>query len=279
MLSFFKYLNSPELVVQFQQSCGIYSISKNDTIDQNSKLHSKNISIKTLITNGQIKSDTTTSSYVTSNGVKINGTIKHRKCQSAEFTLSESDEEPVFDDEYVATKWWLDWIFHFGASLGHEIFFITFFPYWLWNIDGYVGRRLCVFWCAFMYAGQACKDIVRWPRPSAPPVVRIEKRYALEYGMPSTHAMLGAGIPFTILLLTKDRYVYTFEYGVCLAVVWCGVVCLSRLYLGMHSVLDVLAGLVFIFALMPVCLPYLDCIDYFLLHSNYAPYVAICVGI
>jgi len=57
-----------------------------------------------------------------------------------------------------------------------------------------------------MYAGQALKDILKIPRPSAPPVVRLERRYALEYGMPSTHAMVGAGMPFSIYFLTAERY-------------------------------------------------------------------------
>ena len=275
MYQLFNYLNSPDLVVQFQQSCGIYPIQKNGNnisnsitntltnsntstgnTDQNSSglYNISKTTIKVLDNETQVNGGNI-STYILPNGVKLNGNIKHRKCQSGDFTLSDSDEDINFDDEYVATKWWFDWIFHFGASLGHEIFFITFFPYWLWNIDGYVGRRLCVFWCGFMYLGQACKDILRWPRPAAPPVVRIEKKYALEYGMPSTHAMLGAGIPFTILLLTQDRYVYTFEYGLAVAVCWCTIVCLSRLYLGMHSVLDILAGLAFIFKLIPICLP------------------------
>ena len=33
------------------------------------------------------------------------------------------------------------------------------------------------------------KDIIRWERPSMPTVIQLESKWALEYGMPSTHAM------------------------------------------------------------------------------------------
>ena len=108
---------------------------------------------------------------------------------------------------YEVTNRFLYYLFHFGANLGNEIFYMTFFPFWFWNIDGCVGRQLCTFWCIFMYLGQATKDVVQLPRPASPPVIQLEKRYALEYGMPSTHAMVGAGIPFAIFFLTKERYI------------------------------------------------------------------------
>lgn len=57
-----------------------------------------------------------------------------------------------------------------------------------------------------MYIGQVAKDILKWPRPSYPPVVNLEKRVLTEYGMPSTHAMAATAISFTLLISTMDRY-------------------------------------------------------------------------
>ena len=54
------------------------------------------------------------------------------------------------------------------------------------------------------------KDIVRWERPSMPPVVQLESKWALEYGMPSTHAMVGLAIPVSILYFTYGRYQVKF---------------------------------------------------------------------
>jgi len=119
---------------------------------------------------------------------------------------NDSRSKSDHNDDYIIRNKFLYYLFQFGANLGNEIFYITFFPLWFWNIDGFVGRRLCIFWCIFMYIGQALKDIIKIPRPSSPPVVQIEKRYALEYGMPSTHAMVGTGIPFAMFFMTKERY-------------------------------------------------------------------------
>lgn len=48
-------------------------------------------------------------------------------------------------------------------------------------------------------------QILKWPRPKSPPVVPLEPRYFKEYGMPSTHAMVGTLIPFSILFLTMGK--------------------------------------------------------------------------
>lgn len=86
------------------------------------------------------------------------------------------------------------------------------------------------------FAGQSLKDIIRWPRPSYP-AARLQKKWGLEYGMPSTHAMVSVAIPFSVLIYTYDRYIYSMPVGLAIACVWCAVICVSRVYLGMHSVL------------------------------------------
>ena len=69
-----------------------------------------------------------------------------------------------------------------------------------------VGRRLYLVFNFVMYIGQAVKDVIRWPRPLMPPVVQIESKWALEYGMPSTHTMGGLAVPLGILYFTFGRY-------------------------------------------------------------------------
>lgn len=64
-------------------------------------------------------------------------------------------------------------------------------------------------WVIIMYIGQALKDVIRWPRPASPPVVSLEPEYAIEYGMPSTHAMVGMALPFSMLIFTVHRYEVT----------------------------------------------------------------------
>lgn len=100
----------------------------------------------------------------------------------------------------------LYYLFCFGTELGNELFYIIFFPFWIWNLDPFVGRRLVIIWVLVMYLGQCTKDIIRWPRPASPPVIKLEIFYNSEYSMPSTHAMSGTAIPIAMILLTYGRW-------------------------------------------------------------------------
>lgn len=108
------------------------------------------------------------------------------------------------------SNWLLYYLFCFGTELGNELFYILFFPFWIWNLDLLVGRRLVIIWVLVMYLGQCTKDIIRWPRPASPPVVKLEVFYNSEYSMPSTHAMSGTAIPIAMVLLTYGRWQVRF---------------------------------------------------------------------
>ena len=186
-------LHSPQLVADFQRICGVSVLESEPLNDNGAGKPSNYFGISEL-------SDV------------VN--ISKRKRKNGKKSDSEKEWDRNLKSDlhsgslkFKVTNRFLYHIFCFGSNLGNEIFYICFFPFWFWNVDGYVGRRLCFFWGLFMYLGQATKDILRIPRPASPPVVRMEDRYALEYGMPSTHAMVGAGIPFGIFFLTKERYI------------------------------------------------------------------------
>lgn len=174
------------------------------------------------------------------------------------------------DKEYtIENKFWY-YLFVFGTALGDETFYSAFIPFWFWNIDGAVGRRVVLVWTIVMYIGQGIKDIIQWPRPG-PPVVRLQNKWALEYGMPSTHAMVGVSIPFSVLLYTMGRYQYNVPLGMCIAVLWCTLISISRLYLGMHTVLDVIVGLALAVLIMFPIVPLVDLFDNYLLTSPTSP--------
>lgn len=98
------------------------------------------------------------------------------------------------------------YMFTFGTELGNELFYITFFPFLMWNMDAFVGRRLIMVWVWVMYLGQCTKDVIGWSRPASPPVVKVEMFYNSEYSMPSTHAMSGTAIPFSLFIMTCGRW-------------------------------------------------------------------------
>lgn len=72
-------------------------------------------------------------------------------------------------------------------------------------MDGAVGRRFVFVWALLMFIGQAMKDVLRCPRPGKPVVKLQPSKWSAEYGMPSTHAMVGVSIPFSILFYTQER--------------------------------------------------------------------------
>uniref|UniRef100_A0A4X2LSN5 Sphingosine-1-phosphate phosphatase 1 n=1 Tax=Vombatus ursinus TaxID=29139 RepID=A0A4X2LSN5_VOMUR len=176
---------------------------------------------------------------------------------------------------YGVRNWLLFYLFSFGTELGNELFYITFFPFWIWNLDALVGRRLVVMWVLVMYLGQCAKDVIRWPRPASPPVVKLEVFYNSEYSMPSTHAMSGTAIPISLVLLTYGRWQYPLMYGLVIATCWCSLVCLSRIYLGMHSILDIIAGFLYAIFILAVFYPYVELIDNFNQIYKYSPLIII----
>uniref|UniRef100_A0A8C4F299 Sphingosine-1-phosphate phosphatase 1b n=1 Tax=Dicentrarchus labrax TaxID=13489 RepID=A0A8C4F299_DICLA len=141
--------------------------------------------------------------------------------------------------EFLIENRFLYYLFTFGTELGNEFFYIVFFPLVIWLVDAFVGRRLIIVWVWVMYLGQCTKDVIGWARPASPPVVKVEMFYNSEYSMPSTHAMSGTAIPFSLFYMTSGRWEYPFLLGFSLALCWCLVVCVSRIYMGMHSVLIV----------------------------------------
>ncbi|KAM7403754.1 hypothetical protein PAMA_004268 [Pampus argenteus] len=181
--------------------------------------------------------------------------------------------------EFLIENRVLYYMFTFGTELGNELFYIIFFPFIMWNVDPFVSRRLIMVWVWVMYLGQCTKDVIGWSRPASPPVVKVEMFYNSEYSMPSTHAMSGTAIPFSLFILTYGRWEYPFILGFSLALCWCLLVCVSRIYMGMHSVLDVIAGVLYSVLILLLFLPALDLIDSFNLTCHYAPLIIISLHV
>lgn len=52
----------------------------------------------------------------------------------------------------IGNKFWY-YLFIFGTALGDEVFYSCFIPFWFWNVDGFVGRRVVLVWAIIMYIG------------------------------------------------------------------------------------------------------------------------------
>ncbi|EHB15328.1 Sphingosine-1-phosphate phosphatase 1 [Heterocephalus glaber] len=126
-----------------------------------------------------------------------------------------------------------------------------------------------------MYLGQCTNDLIRWPRPASPPLVKMEVLYSSEYGLSSTHAMSGTAIPIALVLLTCSRWQYPLLYGLVLIPSWSSLVCLSRIYMGMHSLLDIIAGFLYTILILAVFYPFVDLMDDFNQTHKYASLIFI----
>eukprot|EP00111_Clytia_hemisphaerica_P017106 TCONS_00050657-protein len=250
-----RFLGKVENVVRFQKFCGLsWDENAASGVDWKQKKESK---------------DSKRFSSTSSDEGKDSAYNSHNSSEDSssdhELPTDFKNTQPV---KYTYNSF-LHNIFFFGAELGNEIFYITFLPFVYWNVDDYIARRLIMLWVFNMYAGQGLKDVLCWPRPRSPPVLRLETNYAAEYGMPSTHAIAGSIIPFGLVYFSYGRFEYPLLFGLLFFVAWTSLVCLSRIYLGMHTFQDIVAGLSMAAFVTALWLPYLDgTLEIFLSSAN-----------
>ncbi|CAL5194392.1 unnamed protein product [Lathyrus oleraceus] len=131
-------------------------------------------------------------------------------------------------------------------------FYTAFLPLLFWSGHGQLARQMTLLMAFCDYIGNCIKDVVSAPRPASPPVRRVtstkdEEENALEYGLPSSHTLntvcLSGYLLHYVLTHAQIQGAYVNYYGVSLACLFVALVGLGRIYLGMHSLIDVVAGL------------------------------------
>ena len=124
----------------------------------------------------------------------------------------------------------LDICFRLATELGYEPFYITFFPFFCWNIDTAIMRHAVILWCLSMYVGQACKALFKLKRPASPPALRLENNPMLEteYGFPSTHAIVSTVVPFHLFVIANRFEVCARAGCVCVCVYVCVLTCCTK---------------------------------------------------
>ncbi|XP_061924588.1 sphingosine-1-phosphate phosphatase 2-like isoform X1 [Entelurus aequoreus] len=242
------YLHDSELVAGFQRRCGLFLVEvtrhrRGGAIDQSVGPHQKTWDHQDSKSNYKYGEN---GCIITKPGYEVKNRLLHI-------------------------------LFLLSAGLGHEVFYITCLPCIHWNLDPFLCRRLVNMWTLVMYIGQVMKDVLKLPRPCSPPVVKLEMRVDAEYGLPSTHAMAATAISFTLLLSAPSRIQFQFELGLLMAVTLSTMVCLSRLYTGMHSVLDVICGVLISALVMVLTYPYWESFDQFQLTSSVSPMAALAL--
>jgi len=140
LASWIDCLNDPQLVARFQAACGI-KVKRNEEAEQftfpkHKTEHVGDPRDSVCFRNG-VPSDTAEVE------ITENNSINNPKGISGEsFGVQFTIESRVW--YYLA---------QLGGAMGDEVFYALFFPFWFWNIDGAVCRRVVYIWAIMMYIG------------------------------------------------------------------------------------------------------------------------------
>ncbi len=118
--------------------------------------------------------------------------------------------------------------------LGHEYFYILFFPFLYWVVNKRWGALTGLALIVSLYCGELLKWVFKLPRPPAPPVEVWW--HETSPGFVSTHASATLAILGTLAVLVR-RWWFTV-----IAALLIFLIGLSRLYLGVHFPADVIGG-------------------------------------
>ena len=198
-----QYLRDPRLVAKFQSYCGLQIVLPRDSNPQSDDNGSDNGGKSDKRVNGYHPNENY--NVVSKNTTRWFGRHHTVSLYASKISSKETTESAKLTVQTMAI---VDFFFRFATEFGYEPFYITVIPFFIWNIDSFVGRQAVLLWSISMYTGQALKPLIRWPRPPSPPVIRLEQNpiLELEYGFPSTHSIVSTILPFYTLYLTLDRY-------------------------------------------------------------------------
>lgn len=169
---------------------------------------------------------------------------------------------------------YLDVFFSVISCLVSVPFYTGFIPILFWSGHSKLARQVSLLMAFCDYIGNAIKDAISAPRPSCPPVRRVtatedEKENAMEYGLPSSHALNTVCLAGYLLHYALTTYGHEMDgfrvlIGFSLVFLLVSLIGLGRIYLGMHSFIDVGAGITMGLVVLAFWLIVHDHIDNFL---------------
>jgi hypothetical protein len=125
-------------------------------------------------------------------------------------------------------------------------------PATFWNGDDALGSEFTLVLLLGTFMGNFAKNLFALPRPPSPPV-KLLQHAMRDFGFPSVHTLNAFTVSGVLLkyywnnlwfYFTADVLLaqYYFAGAVCLGLLWCISIPLSRMYVGVHSPLDCLGG-------------------------------------
>ncbi|KAG0605247.1 hypothetical protein M758_9G042900, partial [Ceratodon purpureus] len=143
---------------------------------------------------------------------------------------------------------WLDSFFGVIATVVSVPFYSLVLPLFFWHGQPKLGRQLTLLIATCVYVGNSAKDLVCAQRPP-PPVCRVvssesEAKGSEEYGLPSSHSINTICFAGYVLYYITGQQIElsTLLITTALLTTLVTLVIFGRLYLGMHSPIDIAAG-------------------------------------
>lgn len=145
-----EYLKDASLVAKIQKYFGVKihytqkEYCKENLLSEIHDTNSRNIKLNSNIF------------LLKSEGIKENGYITTEEKIINENIYTDDKQKQssgIYNTNYTITNYFWYYLFLFGTILGDEIFYSTFIPFWFWNIDGAVGRRVVLVWAIVMTIG------------------------------------------------------------------------------------------------------------------------------
>lgn len=158
--------------------------------------------------------------------------------------------ESIFDFEILINLFFqehfsfLDSVFHFFTFLGNELFFFLVIPLFYWCIDQTIGIRLGIILIASNLTNSVAKILFHFPRPYWISTKVKAITGETSFGLPSGHSQNSFSMWGIFAWSKKQRWVTLVS---ALVIFMIG---MSRIYLGVHFLHDVLLGWVFGFVVI-----------------------------
>ena len=164
------------------------------------------------------------------------------------------------------------------SFLGEEEFYTPLVAVIVWLMDARLGRLVTILMALGFYVAGSAKNLLCLPRPPLP-VVPLEA--CRDWALPSHHAVLSVNVPWYIWC-----YVYLHGNSVpsaavallfTVTILWSFSVMFSRMYLGVHSPADIVAGGILGCLLLAGWLHWDLYIDWYIASSPSSPLVVLTV--